>query len=84
MVCSCTCLFFRTRGELWETQDPLGDRVAEAAAKSVRRPTTTKTTPTKTSSGMNILRRSSKPKNNEFLVSQSRGRVGPTYVIRTL
>ncbi|CAN0113611.1 unnamed protein product, partial [Ectocarpus sp. 12 AP-2014] len=46
------------KGGIWETQDVLGDRQAEAAAKKVQRPSAAKTTPTKSS----FLRRSSKEK----------------------
>lgn len=58
------------RGGIWETKDVYGDRQAEAAAKSVQRqrPTAGKTTPTKTGSSLNILRRSSKEKT--YVVSQ--------------
>lgn len=54
--------FFRLRGGIWETQDVYGDRQAEAAAKSVQRRSTAKTTPTKTTSSLSLLRRSNKEK----------------------
>ena len=55
------------RGGLWETQDVYGDRQAEAAAKRVVLRSAEKASLPKTSSGLNILRRSNKP----YLVSST-------------
>lgn len=56
---SCLCC---GRGGLWESQDVHGDRQAEAAAKRVQRPSTSKSPVTKSGSSLSILRRSNKEK----------------------